>query len=305
MAVQDATNGAAESGAAPVEKAAAESASRTLLLFMMAAAVVSLALMSRFRLLNAKNLRGSVDLRGAPPVATLLALGLGLWLVWAASAAALSPLAGSMREDASNLRRIALMSVGAHGVAMIAAVVMIRAAFRGRAPTPFRARPADVLLGVAGLLLALPIIHLIATGAHRLAARIAAARGDAAPETLGHNVLQALASTDATVWTWIVVLDVALLAPVVEEVIYRGFVQTAVVRAVRSPLLGIVLTSAVFAIVHAGSVPTYALATLFAASIGFGAVYERTGRIGAPIVMHAAFNGLNLALVMFTHADTG
>lgn len=292
-----------EPGAADAPPDAASS--RKLLLFMMAAAVVSFALMSRFRLLNEKYLRGSVDLRDAPPASTLLGCAAGLWLVWALTAAALSPLAGSMHEDGSQLRRIAMVAVGAHGAAMIGAVVFIRFAFRRREATPFRARPIDALIGAAGLLLALPVVYLVGVGAHRLASMIAAARGEAAPDTLGHDVLLAMAASDMTVWTWIVVLDVVLLAPVVEEVIYRGFLQTTVVRAVRSPLLGIVLTSAVFAFVHAGSVPAYALATLFAASIGFGVVYERTGRIGAPIVMHAAFNALNIGLVMLTHSGAG
>ncbi len=43
----------------------------------------------------------------------------------------------------------------------------------------------------------------------------------------------------------------------------------------------------------------HAVAPLFALSVALGASYERTGRLGVPIVMHGAFNALNLAIALF------
>ena len=47
-------------------------------------------------------------------------------------------------------------------------------------------------------------------------------------------------------------------------------------------------------------VPYYALAPLFMLSVTMGLAFERTKHIGVPIVMHAAFNALNIALVVAT-----
>jgi membrane protease YdiL (CAAX protease family) len=47
---------------------------------------------------------------------------------------------------------------------------------------------------------------------------------------------------------------------------------------------------------HAGSVPLHGLAALFILSIGFGIVYERTGRLTGPVVMHVGFNAGNLVM---------
>jgi membrane protease YdiL (CAAX protease family) len=37
-----------------------------------------------------------------------------------------------------------------------------------------------------------------------------------------------------------------------------------------------------------------ALATLVVLSVGWGMLYERTGRLWAPMIAHAAFNAANL-----------
>jgi len=265
---------------------------------MMACAVVSLALLSGGRLLNRKNLRGSLDRRTSAAAAVWVMGALGLWAVWALSGGALVLYTGGMTDASDTLRRVALIGLGAHAVAMVVGLLYIRLAFHKGRDNPFTARLTDVVVGVVGLVLAFPIVYLIGTAAYSLASRIAAARGAEAPDIMGHTTLQALTATDTTTWHWLVILDVVLLAPLFEEIVYRGFLQTGLVRLMRSPLLGIALTSVIFSLMHAGSVPVYTLATLFAVSIGFGVVFERTGRIGAPIVMHAAFNALNLWIAM-------
>jgi hypothetical protein len=100
-------------------------------------------------------------------------------------------------------------------------------------------------------------------------------------------------------------LGAAVGAPIVEEVLYRGFVQTAIVRATAGvrggAWLGVLVTSLGFALTHAGgsaNVPWHALVVLFGLSVGLGVAFERTGRLIAPIVVHAAFNAGNLALAL-------
>ena len=66
----------------------------------------------------------------------------------------------------------------------------------------------------------------------------------------------------------------------------------------RRPWTAIIITSAAFSAMHIGSAAVYALPGLFVLSLGFGWARERTGRLAAPIVMHAAFNVGNLVLAL-------
>ena len=47
---------------------------------------------------------------------------------------------------------------------------------------------------------------------------------------------------------------------------------------------------------HAGAARWRALPALFVLSIGFGWIYEKTGRLWASIVMHVLFNAVNVVL---------
>ena len=87
---------------------------------------------------------------------------------------------------------------------------------------------------------------------------------------------------------------VVLAVPLLEEVIHRGFLQTAFGRLTGRPWAGIVLSSVVFALIHLGAAPVYALPGLFALSLGLGWAFERTGRLAVPVAMHGAFNALNI-----------
>jgi membrane protease YdiL (CAAX protease family) len=41
---------------------------------------------------------------------------------------------------------------------------------------------------------------------------------------------------------------------------------------------------------------------LFVLAVCFGYVYERTGKLWAPILMHALFNATSITLALFQHA---
>ena len=100
-------------------------------------------------------------------------------------------------------------------------------------------------------------------------------------------------------WNWALIAAIVVLVPIVEELIYRVFIQSAFLRIVRSRWIAVFLTSFVFVLAHWGVLPEggkHALAPLFVLSVALGAAYERTGRLGVPMVMHAAFNTLNIVL---------
>ena len=49
---------------------------------------------------------------------------------------------------------------------------------------------------------------------------------------------------------------------------------------------------------------SHAIVPLLALGLYIGLVYERTGRLGVPIAMHAAFNAGNIAMAFWAAAET-
>jgi len=95
-------------------------------------------------------------------------------------------------------------------------------------------------------------------------------------------------------------LSATVGAGAVEEIIYRGFVQSGVRRIVGRPWVAIVITSVLFTLMHWGitSSGRHALAVIFVLSVGLGAAFERTKSIAVPIVVHAMFNATQILLVL-------
>jgi len=83
-------------------------------------------------------------------------------------------------------------------------------------------------------------------------------------------------------------IGAALIAPVAEELFFRGILQSALVNLTQNRPAAIVLASAAFGAVHT-SQPD-AIAALVFLGLLLGYVYERTGALVAPIAVHAAFN---------------
>lgn len=91
-------------------------------------------------------------------------------------------------------------------------------------------------------------------------------------------------------------LLVVVGAPIGEELVYRGFFYRFLHRRI-SDVYAIGLTSALFALMHFN---LYSFLPLFALGIGLCLVYRITGNLISSIVMHACFNGMNLAFMMFS-----
>lgn len=106
-----------------------------------------------------------------------------------------------------------------------------------------------------------------------------------------HQMLTALAEFGLA-WRVVVIFAVVFLAPLAEEVFFRGLLQSMLRRYLTHPWGGILITSAFFAIVH---VPYYdTMPALFALSVVLGYNYERCGRLYAPILIHVIFNGVSI-----------
>lgn len=85
---------------------------------------------------------------------------------------------------------------------------------------------------------------------------------------------------------------IAVAAPLVEELLFRGLLQNALGKYV--PVWGaIILSSFLFSLVH---LQPYAIPGLMSLGIAFGYLYHRTGSLRTNIILHMANNALALIL---------
>lgn len=102
-----------------------------------------------------------------------------------------------------------------------------------------------------------------------------------------------------TVDPWLVVGVVIILAPIAEELFFRGIVFNAWLRegGVRWAFIGSTL---LFALIHL-SIAAFVPIVLLGFALAW--VYRRTQSLVAPIALHATFNGISVVLVLLTRFD--
>jgi membrane protease YdiL (CAAX protease family) len=92
-----------------------------------------------------------------------------------------------------------------------------------------------------------------------------------------------------------------VLAPVVEELVFRGLLLRSLARVMRAPW-AILIQAFLFGLLHLNPEAGIANLGLVVILTGVGAVFgtaaHRLGRIGPTIIAHAIFNGVVLALVL-------
>lgn len=163
-----------------------------------------------------------------------------------------------------------------------------------------RPRAREGARGAAASVLLIPVVIWIATLGALLATWLAALAGQPPPSMTAHEGLVAFLGEGGLWWRVLFGALVVVAAPIAEEAVYRGLVQTAFLRASRSAWLAIIATSTIFTVMHVPVVEWFALPALFALSVGLGVCAERTRGLTAPIVIHGAFNLLNLNLALLS-----
>lgn len=84
------------------------------------------------------------------------------------------------------------------------------------------------------------------------------------------------------------VISVVILAPIVEELVFRGAIMGHLLKTGKSPVFAIVVSSLVFGIVH-GNLEQAPFAFILGLALGW--VYYRTGSLLPSIFMHFINNG--------------
>ncbi len=102
-----------------------------------------------------------------------------------------------------------------------------------------------------------------------------------------------------------IILFGVVLAPIVEEMLFRGFLLPLLVRSM-GPWLGILLTAVPFALLH-GTQNHWAwqpVVLIGIAGIAFGYVRYKTGSTTAAFLMHSAYNAMGFLGYTLTHWQT-
>ncbi len=260
-------------------------------------APIILALLWAGNVIRPGSLEGGRDVKAHPWWVWLFA-SLVVWMSLQAGAGAMMNLKSVVGPDTQSMRYSGTTQLAGYLLGLVSAVAMARLLTAGGgAGSGIGFRPKDAPLGIACLLLAFPILEVVSRGATYAASKI----NGSAPSELAHNALKQMVEGRNDPWVYAMGFNAIILAPIVEEVIYRGFLQSALLRLSGRAWPAIFVTSALFAAAHYGAVPPHALANLFVLSIAMGVAFERTRSLGVSILMHVGFNAANVAIGLWLH----
>lgn len=119
-------------------------------------------------------------------------------------------------------------------------------------------------------------------------------------EAEDHTAIQTLA---ANVSPWIrgmTAFGAVVVAPIAEELFFRGMLQPALAQWSRSTWAGILLAALLFGLLHLSVPDTVPPLTLFGIALGFVAV--KSGSLVAPILLHMVFNARTVAGIWLGHS---
>jgi membrane protease YdiL (CAAX protease family) len=135
--------------------------------------------------------------------------------------------------------------------------------------------------GVVLTLAALTLCGIVYGATEWVIGRVAP--GYAPPE---HSVIDALRTQ--TEPAWLLWLGAAVIAPVAEELFFRGLVQTVARNLSNRPWFAVLAAGVGFGLAH--SQQPQVIPTIAVLGIILGMSYERSGSLVAPITLHALFN---------------
>lgn len=163
-----------------------------------------------------------------------------------------------------------------------------------------------VIGGIVGLIIVWPLVQVTMLGGAWISEWFV---GTPLPE-VAHESLRELQRTENPLRTAVIAAMAVLAAPFVEEVLYRGVLQQMLRVAGLGAAASIVLSAALFSIMHLGDGAVNAasagsaLPALFLLGVLFGVLFERTGRLAAPFTAHALFNAANVAALLLQPSPT-
>ena len=201
--------------------------------------------------------------------------------------------------DAPLMTKNAIATWGGLGGALLACLPA--AAIWNDRPAPLNAaRPMGWVAGIlaAGLtlLIAIPLVQAVSA----IGQLVQTWFSSEAPSNIAHETLRLMVESPRDLWWWLLAAGAVIGAPILEEILYRGFIQQSARKVGMGPWSASIITGGLFALMHLSAIPTEnqisALSGLAVLGLGLGLLREKTGRLDACIYAHAGFNLFNLAL---------
>lgn len=183
------------------------------------------------------------------------------------------------------------MAVGMYPLAVIICIVTILTLSRLFPGPRFSFRWQSLTVGLLAFVISMPILFL----SGQIASLLQSLLVGEMPDQIAHPTLTLLLSASDDWRVWAIMAGAVIGAPVLEETVYRGFLQTSVLRATGQKWIAIWLASGLFALAHLGTVPWHAMVPIFVLGLICGMVYEHRG-VWAAIVVHGSFNATQIAL---------
>jgi membrane protease YdiL (CAAX protease family) len=178
-------------------------------------------------------------------------------------------------------------------VAMAAATVMMRPKGIQRVGARMGQILPGLLGGILALAIVLPLIFWIQQGSELVWSALGKTHEPA------HAMLMIWGNTQL-IWLRVaIVVTTVVIAPLTEEMFFRGQFQTFLRYATGSPWLAVVIAALCFAGVH----EWWTQPSIFFLGFCLGYLYERTGNLWACVVLHALFN--LSSILIFAHYANG
>mgnify|MGYP000083940634 CR=1 FL=1 len=222
-----------------------------------------------------------------------------VYLAWQTGAQVIAGMKWVREGPASDtLQRQGVMALVGYAVGIAAGLGMLHLLAKSGPDSGVRFKMGDVWIGLWAFALAWPVVEASAIGAVVVQQYMA---GES--PVIAHPTLAQIIASPNDPWRWVVIASVVLGAPIVEELVYRVFIQSAIIRVIGGVWPGVLITAGIFAAVHRigdpeSAVPWVALAPIFVLGLAMGIAYERTKRVGVPILMHMAFNAVNVGMAL-------
>ena len=163
--------------------------------------------------------------------------------------------------------------------------------------------PRRPLRDVEVAALAVPVAVILASGLTILFMLVGQAIGLPAPldAQAGHQTLVELQQSTDLGKILQILLFAAVIAPVLEELCFRGVMQTSLLAlgGTDRRWFALATTATIFGLIHDSALTSWhGIPALIGLGLVFGYVYERTGSLLCCFLVHAGFNAWNLTLVL-------
>ncbi len=106
-----------------------------------------------------------------------------------------------------------------------------------------------------------------------------------------HPLIRELSEEATASNLWLVFMLAGVIAPLTEEILFRGLLQGALAQLFRSRWTAIIATAAIFSMFH---MTLENIPALFFLGVVLGYAYEKSGSLYRPMVIHLVFNALSL-----------